>query len=153
MSKEITPKLDNKYFNVFYYSNKYTGEVLPYKTVASVEPDKGIENTGEDLCRKEDFEPISACVKRFLNSGVDVSHEFMYTSEDAKNIDLDQVDDHYDPDADLLDQQMDVEDYLDGRYASGASVSAVEAEKGASDECPQVSEEQAPSEAEEKPSE
>lgn len=135
------------------FVNKFSGEVLPYKTVASVEPDKGFENTGEDLCRKEDFEPISACIKRFLNAGVDVSAEYRYTSEDVKDIDLDQVDDHYDPNADLLDQQMDIEDYLDGRYASGASVSAVEAEKGASDERPQVSEEQAPNEAEEKPSE
>lgn len=136
------------------FVNKFSGEVLPYKTVASVEPSKGIENTGEDLCRKEDFEPISVCIQRFLRAGgVDVSQEYKYTSDDVKNIDLDQADDHYDPDADLLDQQMDMEEYLDGRYASGASVSAVEAEKGVSDERPQVSEEQAPSEAEEKPSE
>lgn len=136
------------------FVNKFSGEVLPYKTVASVEPDKGVENTGEDLCRKEDFEPISACIQRFLRSGgVDVSQEYRYTSDDVKNIDKDEVDDHYDPDADLLDQHMELEDYLDGRYASDASVSAVEAERGASDERPQVSEEQALNEAEEKPSE
>ena len=44
------------------YLNKFTGEYVPFKTVSNVQPDKGVENTGEDLCRKEDFEPIGQVI-------------------------------------------------------------------------------------------
>lgn len=139
------------------FVNKYTGEVQYYKTVSNVSPDKGVENTGEDLCRKEDFEPIGAVIARFLRSGgVEkvVSDEYAYDEKSKPDISEDDAFDHVDPDADILDQQMDLEEYIDGRIASGASDFAVDGpEAGASEEQAQASDEQASMTAGEKPSE
>ena len=138
------------------YVNKHTGEIEFYKTVANAQPDKGIENTGEDLCRKEDFEPIGQVIARFLRSGgVDavLSGEYAYTEADKPDINEDSAFDAVDDEADILDQQMDLEEYIDRMTANYASGSAVEAESDATEERSQKSDEVALSEAEEKPSE
>lgn len=94
--------------------NRFTSEVLPFKTISNVVPDVGINaDPGEDLCRLEDFESIADVCTRFIRSGIDNSAEFVYVNPDPASLDNDAVSDLYDdnPD-DLIGTQTDLEDYL-----------------------------------------
>ena len=95
--------------------NRFTGEVLPFKTISNVIPDVGVNaDPGEDLCRLEDFESIGDVCARFIRSGVDNSSEFAYTDPDPEGLDKDSVSDLYDENQDdLIETQFDLEDYLD----------------------------------------
>lgn len=101
--------------------NKYTGEVLPWKTISNVDPDEGInKDPGEDLCRLEDFEPISEVINRYLrNSGIigneygTPDHEF---ADKALNEDV--PSDFYDENCDdVIETQIDLEDYINSHPA------------------------------------
>ena len=103
--------------------NKYTGEVLPWKTISNVDPDEGInKDPGEDLCRLEDFEPISVVINRYLRTSGIIGNEFVPTSEQVeqaeKALDDDLPSDLYDENCDdLMSTQMDLEDYLNSHPA------------------------------------
>lgn len=138
------------------FTNKYTGEIMPFRTVSNVQPDKGVENTGKDLCRKEDFEPIGSVIARFLRSGgVEnvMQNEYAYSSDNLKDLSEDDAFDYVDQESDVLDQAVDMDEYMDNRTASFASGSAVGQEANASEERVQQSDEQADAPSAEKPSE
>lgn len=99
--------------------NKFTGELLPWKTISNVDPDEGInKDPGEDLCRLEDFESIGAVCARFMNSGYDNSKEFAYVKPSEDGLDQDCVTDLYDDNEDdLMNTQVDLEDYLNSHPA------------------------------------
>lgn len=101
--------------------NKFTGEVLPWKTISNVEPDKGInEDPGEDLCRLEDFEPISDVINRYLRTSGIVGNEYGIPDPDAadKALEEDLPSDLYDDNCDdLMDTQIDLEDYVNSHPA------------------------------------
>ncbi len=102
-------------------TNKYTGEVLPWKTISNVDPDEGInKDPGEDLCRLEDFEPISEVINRYLrNSGI-IGNEYGTPDHELadKALDKDLPSDLYDENCDdVMETQMDLECYLDSHPA------------------------------------
>lgn len=109
------------------YTSKFTGEVLPYKTISNVSVDSGIVNTSPDLCRKEDFEPIGRVIARFMRSGeIDkvINEEYAYKETDKSDILQDSAFDVVDESDDVLDQQIDLEDYIRDVSANRVSDSA-----------------------------
>lgn len=129
--------------------NRFTGEILPFKTVSNVEPHPGVnKEPGEDLCRLEDFEPIGAVIARFMRSGIDNSNEYVYDHVNEEDLAQERIYDVFDNE-DILDRQIDLEDYvgqIDGGNANGVSVSAGEIERGATEERVKQSDEGASSE-------
>lgn len=122
-------------------TNKFTGEVLPWKTVSNVEPDEGInKDPGEDLCRLEDFEPISDVINRYLRTSGVVFNEYGIPDHEAadKALDEDSPSDLYDDNCDdLIDTQIDLDDYLNSHptqavgndFANGSNNSEKSAEE------------------------
>lgn len=99
-----------------------TGEALPFKTPSSAGYDEGSKIEGEDKCRLEDFEPISACIARFLrNSSYNIAEEYAYDAEDLPDdLDVERPLDSQDGD-DVLERQVDLEDYLDAYGVDNSS--------------------------------
>ena len=97
--------------------NRYNGEILPFKTVSNVKPDVGInKDPGEDMCRLEDFESIGDMVKRFVRAGM--VEQPIYVDADPGDLDVDMPSDFFDDNpGELLDTQIDLEDYLNAHQA------------------------------------
>lgn len=101
--------------------NRYTGEILPFKTITNVEPHPGVnKEPGEDLCRLEDFEPIGAVIARFLRTETDISKEYAFTNPTEESLDEERVYDVFDNE-DILDRQIELEEFGD-RIDFGAVV-------------------------------
>lgn len=98
--------------------NRYSGEILPFKTISSVVPDVGInEDPGEDMCRLEDFESIGDMVKRFVRSGQ--LEQPVYVDVDPAGLDVDMPSDVSDDNpGELLDTQIELEGYLASHQAA-----------------------------------
>lgn len=138
---DITPKFDNKSFDIvevqqesWMKASKLTGEMLPFVTPYSAEPDKGVEISGEDTCHTEEYVPIQDVMRKYLRDGMpDLSDEYMY-SEDELSFN-DTPADAFDED-DPIERQIQLEEYADRHPAeTHESVSAAvqaqeEAEKG-----------------------
>lgn len=125
------------------FESKYTGEFLPFKTISNVTVDNGIVNELPDECKKEDFEPISHAVARFMRSAdlqQVVNDEYAYTSDNLPDINIDNAFDVADDSEDLLDNQVDLEDYLSSQANVSAAVSKA-VETNENDEHTLVSEE------------
>lgn len=117
---------------------------MPFKTITNVSVDPGIVNDLPDLCKVEDFEPISVVVRRFMRT-VDPEQvratEYAYDAANLPDISEDTAFDVNDMSDDVLDNAVEMEDYFDSRRSVSAGSGAAQ-RATTSDERAQLSEEQ-----------
>lgn len=105
------------------FVNKFTGEVSRFKSSATHSVSAGFVNKGKDLCRASDYVPVRDIIARFTRAGNTLSDlaretelQYLHSDDDQLSIDDDTLEDNVELDGDLMDRQLDLEDYV-GRLA------------------------------------
>lgn len=99
--------------------NKYTGDVLPYKTPANARPDDGVLNTEKDLCHTEENISIQQIYARLKNMRQLSIQDAEYAYDERNLNDADLEDDFASDEADIAEDAldgMDLIDYIQNSY-------------------------------------
>lgn len=108
-------------------ASKLTGLKLPFITPYSADVDQGVENVGEDTCHVEEYVSIQDTMRKYLRDGMpDLSNEYAFADDE---VDFDERPSDVFDNEDVLDQQMDLEDYLERHPAE--TLDSVSAAAGA----------------------
>lgn len=76
------------------FKNKYTGEILPFRSPYNVEPDKGVENVLDDECVLSDYVPIKDQIKMFTREDIIKINQLDSLEKELSDLDDDDLDDY-----------------------------------------------------------
>lgn len=109
--------------------NRFTGLVCPYVTPANAVHSKGQSSTHDDPTVQSDYEPISVIVSRIKHGDLSALREssdlgYEYDSFDDNLVNEEDADDYIDQEADVLDKQIDLENYINQKTAEAQQAKA-----------------------------
>lgn len=76
------------------FKNKYTGEILPFRSPYNVEPDKGVLNFHDDECVLSDYVPIKDQIRMFTREDILKINELDSIEKELSDLDDDDLDDY-----------------------------------------------------------
>lgn len=93
-NENLDPLIDTNFNMRDKFVDKYTGEVLPFRTPYNVEPDEGVKNDLSDECVISDYMPIKDQIKMFTPSDIMRINALDSIEKDLPDFDDDDLDDY-----------------------------------------------------------